>query len=383
MARRSKGSSASSSFRFNVGTRVICRTGRDEWSAGVIVALKYRESDWPAGRTVPYQVQLDNGGLIFVPMDNDELCRKLVPPWWASVFEKSASLHAEHNPSAEHIVQEGAGKDVNQQDHEGRTALMEAVAKRWLKGISQLIEMNADVNVAANDKTRAIHIAAKGNPSSIDSIKLLINANADLNIQDHDPDYDPDFTSNTFGDRIVHRTALHYVCMEGDAAAAKLLLEAKADPDIGDAQYKTPLHLAMEADEMQIIDVLLSCGADMNAGNQSSGMDNSALMDAAAAGKLELVEKLIAAKADINKQGKQQMSALHLAARSRRAEVCKLLLAAQADMNQESKLGTALQLACKNGGKQLFEVFDLAFDTLIVDSISSLDAAQRAALFMD
>merc|ERR1712039_721042 len=109
-------------------------------------------------------------------------------------------------------------------------------------------------------------------------------------------------------------------------------------------------------------------------------MENSALMDAAASGKSELVEKLIAAKADVSKQGKQQMSALHLAARSRRAEVCKLLLAARADMNQESKLGTALQLARKNGGKQLLEVFDSGSDTPAIHSISYLDAAQRAAL---
>merc|ERR1711979_180632 len=100
----------------------------------------------------------------------------------------------------------------------------------------------------------------------------------------------------------------HYVCSEGDAAAAKLLLHAKANVDIGDAQQKRPLHLAMEADQMDCIDVLLCFGADMNMGNQSSGMDNSALMIAAAAGKMEIVKKLIAAKADVNKKGKQEMS---------------------------------------------------------------------------
>lgn len=373
------------SFRFDVGNSVLCRTGRDEWSAGTVVALNYSEPDWPAGRTVPYQVQLDDGGLIFVPVDNDQLCREIVPPWWAAAFKESASFYANGNPSAKHLVKKGAGKDANQQDHAGKTALMEAVIKRWPNAISQLIDMKADVNVSANNKTRAIHIAAQDVWKGIDPIKILVGAKADLNAQDHDPDFDPEFSSTTFGDRVIHRTALHYVCMEGgDAVAAKLLLGAKADPDIGDAQYKTPLHLAMETDEVDCIDVLLSFCADINVGNQSFGMDNSALMNAASAGKVELVKKLIAAKADINKKGKQQMSALHLAARNRRAEVCKLLLAANADMNQESKLGTALQLARKNGGTQLLEVFGLASDTSSTDdSVSSLDAAQRAALFIE
>lgn len=377
-------SAKSPGYRFDKGAKVLCRTGRDEWSAGTIVALDYREPEWPPGKTVPYQVQLDDGGLIFVPMDADQLCREIVPPWWAAVFKESASLYADRNPSAEQLVQKGAGKDVNQQDHEGKTALMEAVIKRWPNAISQLIKMKADVNVAAADKTRAIHIAAQNVSQGIEPLQLLVTAKADLNVQDHDPDFDPEFTSTTFGDRVIHRTALHYVCMEGgDVEAAKLLLAAKANPDIGDARLKTPLHLAIEADEVDCIDALLSFGVDINVGNQSSGMENSALMDVAAAGKVELVAKLIAAKAEINKKGKQDMSALHLAARSRRAEVCKLLLAANADMNQESKLGTALHLARKNGGKQLLEAFDQGSDTCSTDgSISTLDAAQRAALFM-
>lgn len=381
---KSKKSVTTSSYRFGVGTGVLCRTGRDEWSAGVIVALEYRESDWPPSRTVPYQVQLDDGNLIFVPMDSDQLCRQIIPPWWAGVFKKSASLYAEHGPPAKSIAKEGAGQDVNQHDHKGETALMEATTRRWPNAVLKLVEMKGDVNIAANNKTRAIHIAAQGIVNGIELLKLLVSAKADLNPQDHDPDFDPEFTSKTFGNRIVHRTALHYVCTEGNAAAAKLLLEAKANPDIGDAQYKTPLHLAMEADQMDCIDVLLSFGADMNLGNQSSGMECSALMYAASKGDVKIVEKLIAAKADINKQGKQQMTALHLAARTRRVEVCRILLVANADMNQESKIGTALQLARKNGGKELIEVFDLGSGyPETVDNVSSLDASQRAALFMD
>lgn len=379
--RGSSSGSGVSPYRFAVGTNVICRTGQNEWSAGVIVALNYRESHWPPGKIVPYQVQLMKGPLIFVPADVDQLCRKLVPPWWGSCFKKSKSLYAEHNPSAQAIATEGAGKDVNATDHEGNTALMEAVTKAWPNAVSQLLSMKADPDVINNDNSSAIHMAvAQGK----EIIQLLVDAKANLNCQDQDPDYDPEFTSTTFGDRLEHRTPLHYVCLEGDAESAKLLLEAKAEVDMRDAQYKTPLHLAIDEDKADCVDLLLRFGADMNLGNQSCGMESSALMDAASAGKTKLVKKLVAAKADINKKGKQQLSALHLAARSRRADVCEVLLAAKADMNQESKLGTPLQLARKNGGADLLKVFDVQSDLSgTVNNISSLDAAQRAALFMD
>merc|ERR1719215_809093 len=113
-------------------------------------------------------------------------------------------------------------------------------------------------------------------------------------------------------------------------------------------------------------------------------MNNSPLMEAAAAGNTELTKKLIVAGADVHQRGKQDMTALHLASRSRRAGVVKVLLEGKADMNQDSKLGTALQLARKNGGPDLLAVFNVKSDGYpALNSISALDEAQRKALFLD
>ena len=60
-----------------MGTKVLCRTGAQEWSAGVIVALTEHAFLY---RCTHYQVKLDEGPLILVPVDNDQLCKKLVPP---------------------------------------------------------------------------------------------------------------------------------------------------------------------------------------------------------------------------------------------------------------------------------------------------------------
>ena len=62
-------------YRFAVGTRVMCKV--DEWRAGTIIALDYREDHWPLGQVAPYQVALADGSLICVPSDIDQLCREI------------------------------------------------------------------------------------------------------------------------------------------------------------------------------------------------------------------------------------------------------------------------------------------------------------------
>merc|ERR1712216_71400 len=99
-----------------------------------------------------------------------------------------------------------------------------------------------------------------------------------------------------------------------------------------------------------------------------------------------VVKKMLAAKADVNKQGKQDMSALHLAARKRQVKVVEVLLAAGADANQQSVCGTPLQLARKNGGADLLKLFGVEPETpptcgdSKAVSASSLSPAQMASL---
>merc|ERR1711988_101449 len=125
-----------------------------------------------------------------------------------------------------------------------------------------------------------------------------------------------------------------------------------------------------------MIDLLLDHKADVNLGNRESGMKNSPLMDAAHIQDLELVKKLLPAKANINQQGKQDMSALHLAARKGDDKICQVLLESRADVNQISQCGTAAQLARKNGGGALLKVFGLTAAEGSVQHVKIMDAAQ-------
>ena len=65
------------SFRFGVGNAVECNTG-DGWVRGTVVVLLYREEGMHPSFLAPYQVKLDDGGLIYCPADADTCVRQAV-----------------------------------------------------------------------------------------------------------------------------------------------------------------------------------------------------------------------------------------------------------------------------------------------------------------
>eukprot|EP00286_Rhodomonas_abbreviata_P027602 CAMPEP_0181294590 /NCGR_PEP_ID=MMETSP1101-20121128/3689_1 /TAXON_ID=46948 /ORGANISM="Rhodomonas abbreviata, Strain Caron Lab Isolate" /LENGTH=229 /DNA_ID=CAMNT_0023399273 /DNA_START=198 /DNA_END=883 /DNA_ORIENTATION=- len=70
--------------RFKIGDRVRCACSRwgNEWEAGNVVKLDYREADWPPGQpSAPYQVKLDKGALIYAPEDSDEFIQFQDESW--------------------------------------------------------------------------------------------------------------------------------------------------------------------------------------------------------------------------------------------------------------------------------------------------------------
>mmetsp|Transcript_59455 Transcript_59455/g.98571 ORF Transcript_59455/g.98571 Transcript_59455/m.98571 type:complete len:415 (+) Transcript_59455:32-1276(+) len=65
-------------LRFAVGDIVECKTGSGgrEWSKGKVVKLMYRDEFMQPGMVAPYQVQLDDGNLIYAPVDEDSVIRR-------------------------------------------------------------------------------------------------------------------------------------------------------------------------------------------------------------------------------------------------------------------------------------------------------------------
>ena len=52
--------------------------GQQLWEKGTIIDYFYREVTMPNGYSAPYQVELDNGTLIWVSSDTDRVIRKWI-----------------------------------------------------------------------------------------------------------------------------------------------------------------------------------------------------------------------------------------------------------------------------------------------------------------
>jgi ankyrin repeat protein len=96
---------------------------------------------------------------------------------------------------------------------------------------------------------------------------------------------------------------LHYAIYHGSLPMVELLLKAGSSPDTAlrvghDAPETTPpLQMAIDANDIEILKMLLAYKADLNVRNTRS---QTPLHYAAALGKLEIVELLIRAGADVN-----------------------------------------------------------------------------------
>ena len=63
--------------RFKTNDRVLCRLGEDNWQPGSILETNCRDED---GTIIPYNVQLDDGDLCWVPEDDDSYIRNSSTP---------------------------------------------------------------------------------------------------------------------------------------------------------------------------------------------------------------------------------------------------------------------------------------------------------------
>ncbi|MCE3237040.1 MAG: ankyrin-like [Gammaproteobacteria bacterium] len=164
-------------------------------------------------------------------------------------------------------------------------------------------------------------------------------------------------------------TPLHWAIQKNDVECINLLVQAGANINIAATSGDTPLHLSAAQGRSNIASLLIKAGADINsigfrgktplhwavqnnhaecvtflviAGatiNTSDGQNDTPLHLAAAQGHPKITAVLIAARADISARGSYDEIPLHWAARNRRLEVCAFLMARGADMNMVDSYG--------------------------------------------
>lgn len=259
---------------------------------------------------------------------------------------------------------------------QGETALHMACS--WPEGLQALLEARSDVNFDTNARRTPLHLATLGGDAR--TVKLLLNAEANVNLQDADMDHDPRYTTKEQETPDQHRMPLHYAAAQSNCSLVKLLLEAKASVNAVDSQQMTSLHLCLAASEES--DMEVACGVRVD-GLQSraewngrlgsiigpsvpstersvlrwpvliEGNQEGVMMKAENLSRvhLETADSLLEARADVNLGNLQWgdgRTFLHEAAHMGDLEMSKRALRAGADIDRKDKMGfTPLHLAVR------------------------------------
>lgn len=156
----------------------------------------------------------------------------------------------------------------------------------------------------------------------------------------------PDVSVN-FANPRNHQTALHVAAKRGDVDLLKLLISCGAHVNGGSVDLMTPLHEACFGGHPAAVSILISEGAETNARN----IDGSTpLCFACAKGSLQCALLLINAGAEINPSLTITFPPLHEAALNGHVHCLEMLLKMGADLEKsENQFGTALHVACLRG----------------------------------
>lgn len=150
-------------------------------------------------------------------------------------------------------------------------------------------------------------------------------------------------------------TPLHLAARFSRPTAARRLLEAGANPNQPDRAGRTPLHTAVAADAREVCQLLLA--SRQTAVDARTDDGTTPLMLAARLAVEDLVEELIAARADVGARDKRGKTALHWAAAVNNARAARSLLQAGADKDaQDSREQTPLFLAAREGAVEVAQL---------------------------
>jgi ankyrin repeat protein len=247
--------------------------------------------------------------------------------------------------------------------------IFEATISGDLTTLKELIENGEDVNVADENGLTAIHMAVEN--ASLQVIKMLVDAGADLSAEDKEGNTPLDEAAGRYKHDVMAylhgqgakfgRLAGNVACLAqvGDMSGIKELLTSGADINARNIEYRTALHYAAEHGDKELVEFLLAAKADAD----PMGWYATPLHLAIKGGYRDIVGLLISAGADVNQRHIQTQSGhsctpLHLAAGSGNIEIVKLLIAKRAEVNSTTKWHseTPLHYAVEAGHRQIAEL---------------------------
>ena len=250
-----------------------------------------------------------------------------------------------------------------------------------IQTIEALIDHGAEVNAVNNICRTALWFACNDGQDAV--VKILLHASVNPNITDKYGDSSLHSAINgccskeTIQELIDHGAHVNVVNDNGDTAIllavcraqreiVRLLLVARADPNIANADGDACLHGAVDVDcSEEILQDLIAHGADVNAVNKSS---RTPLLLSCFLGQMDSVKVLLGARADPSISDEEDFSCLHAAVDGRCSKgTLQALIDHGAHIDAKRKDGTtALLSACRAGqSTSVMFLLDSGADTKI------------------
>lgn len=212
------------------------------------------------------------------------------------------------------------GADPNARDNYQHSVLQEAATWRATACVKLLIEAGADVHAKDHVESQPISDA-----STPEIVRLLVEAGADINY----------ISGQGY-------TLLKSMAEQVNIDMVRALLNMGADTDAETKRYTTtPLYVAVQQDDLEIVRLLLEAGANPNAQNVDRWFP------LANAQSIEMVQLLLDYGADIHLTNEMGQDALQ---DQKDPEVAAYLIEAGAHVNPDKgQSGSPLQGAARNG----------------------------------
>ncbi len=210
---------------------------------------------------------------------------------------------------------------VQAKDASGRTPLHWACLGVHYDVLKMLVEKGADINAQDNDGIAPLHSLAS--KAHAEGAALLIAHKADVNVK------------NSGGD-----TPLHNAAQSGCFAIVQQLIDHGAAPSQNHFGY-TPLLRAILANSLEIAELLMAKGEDVNLVFREDYYGDTPLSFAVKSSHLELVKSLHRNGANIQYRTKLGANLLHFAAAVNKAEIAEFLIDCGIDVNSVQNGGLA------------------------------------------
>ena len=310
-----------------------------------------------------------------------------------------------------HALLEGGANPNAKEKNGAQTALMWAIANRHSAVTKELVQYKADVNAVSKGGSTALMFAARGDT---ESARTLLDAGADPNLKIPDWGGTALIIASTMGqadivEALLNKgadpnyrdnnsfTALHAAVRDSEygedqaqrvraVATAKVLLAHGVDVNarlhqekptvraLNELQFEgaTPIFLAAEVNNLEVIKVLVAAGGDPNI---PTAYGTTALMVAAGAGTdvqrarsieergmaVETARYLLDHGADVNAVGEFGWTPLHNAAYQGLTDVIELLIDRGAKTETKDKLGQtplsiSLAILTKEAGAKRLQI---------------------------